>query len=196
MQNRAMRLLKIIAASTTPLLLASAAPSSQIISHPRYANEAVVVPTGSPVRFRDFDKDSGYARFDGSFVLTGKFIYGCGSNCADYEGPVEESDLLVAIEPDPRLVARLPHWKARQQDMLIFITGEQKLARAIATPRQHAALLAGKIPNLNGRIALLVDDFQTGLECDSATFTARFVSIAQAPEVARVELNGAYGCGL
>lgn len=72
-------------------LLVGSASTAQMFPHPSAQGEALIVPADSPVQFRGFDKSSGYARFEGRFVLTGKFTYGCGSNCADYEGPVEDS---------------------------------------------------------------------------------------------------------
>ena len=175
------------------LLVGSATPG-QVIPHPHAEGEALIIPPDSPVRFRGFDKRSGYGHFKGRFVLTGTFSYGCGSNCADYEGPLEKSDLHIGIVPDPELAARLPNWKIRNNDMMIFINSDEPLAAAIANPEQRAALLAGKISSLQGRIAIVVDNFQAGLECDSATFTARLVAIAEAPRAAPVELSGDYGC--
>ena len=152
-----------------------------------------MIPGNSPVRFRGWDK-YGYAEFEGRFVLTGTFTYGCWSGCADYDGPVEEADLDVRIVPDPQLAARLPHWKDRNNDMLILIKRGDALATSIASPRQQAALRAGKVEYIRGRTAIVVDDFRTGIECDSAGFRARFVAISKAPKLARVELNGEYGC--
>lgn len=175
--------------------LLGAAPPPQLIAHPIYDSATLVIPHGSPVKFNGFDKETHFARFRGKFVLTGKFTYGCGSNCADYTGPVEESDIHIAVEPDPELAARLPHWKNQQQDILILISRNAGLVPAIANPDQRKALLAGKIQSVKGRIAIIVDQFETGLECDSASFSARFVSMPEAPKLAKVAFKGDYGCG-
>lgn len=181
-----------IASIPLAFLLVSASPADRLIPHPDPGteNEALIIPHDSPVKFRRWDK-YGYAQFDGSFVLTGTFTYGCVADC---EGPVEEEYLRVDVVPDPAMAARLPHWKVRDHDMSIVIVREKRLAKSIASPRQHAALRAGKIQYVRGRVAIAVDDFRTGIECDSANFTARFVAIAEAPKLAPIELNGDYGC--
>jgi len=179
-----------IAALPTAALIASAAPAPTVIPHPEIRGEALIVPRDSPVRFRRFDK-YGYAHFDGRFVLSGTFTYGCQVDC---EGPVKEGDLQLNVVPDPALAARLPHWRVDTTDMMISISRGSRFAKTIGTPRQRASLLAGRTPDLRGRIAIVVDDFSTGIECDSAGFRARFVSVARAPTLARVELNGDYGC--
>src|SRR5215469_11856922 len=120
-------------------LVVSASPGPVIIPLPRYPDEAVIIPANSPVKFHGWDK-YGYAEFDGRFTLSGTFTYGCWSDCSDYNGPVEESDLDVRIVPDPSIAARLPRWRHRKNDMLILITQSRPLRASIASQRQHAAL--------------------------------------------------------
>jgi hypothetical protein len=175
------------------VLMMSASPGSRIIPLPGHPDEAIVIPPDSPVKFRRWNK-YGYAEFDGRFMLSGTFTYGCWSNCADYNGPVEESDLDVRVVPDPSIAARLPRWQHRKNDMLILITRSRQLAASIASPRQHAALRSGKLEYLRGRTTVVVDQFQTGIECDSTNFRARFVAITKAPKLASAGLNGDYGC--
>jgi len=174
------------------LLLGSAVSGPTVIPHPEAKGEALIVPADSPVHFRGWDK-YGYAQFDGRFVLTGTFVYGCGGNCADYEGPITEGDLQVRVAPDPAVAARLPNWKIRHSDMVILITRATDLVRMFATPRQHAALRAGKIKDLRGRLSIVVDHFRAGIECDAPSFDARFVRVVKAPKVASGKL-GEYGC--
>lgn len=179
-----------IASLPLALLLVSAAPTDRVIPHPEVESEALIVPHDSPVKFRRWGK-YGYAQFDGRFVLTGAFTYGCEVDC---DGPVKEADLAFNVVPDPVLAARLPHWKVDTTDMMVRVGREKRLARAVITPQQRAALLSGKLTNIRGRISIIVDDFQTGIECDSAGYSARFVAIAKAPKIDHVELNGDYGC--
>src|SRR5262249_25238819 len=145
------------------------------------------------VRFHRWDK-YGYAEFDGRFTLSGTFTYGCWSNCADYDGPVEERDLDVRLVPDPSIAASLPRWKHRNNDMLILLTQRRPLRPSIASPRQPAAMRSGKLKCLRGRTTIVVEQFQTGIECDSTNFRARFVAIAKPPKLASAVLNGDYGC--
>jgi hypothetical protein len=189
-----MSLFKRIAMLPVAALIISAVPGPIVVPFPKAANEAVIIPPDSPVKFRGWDRSSGYAQFDGRFVLSGTFTYGCGSTCADYDGPVSDSDLQVQIVPDPKVAAVLPNWKNRHNDMLVLIVDGKSLATAIATPRQHAALRSGKIKDLRGRTAIVVDHFETGIECDTANFRARFAGMVKPPEIAKAEFNGNYGC--
>ncbi|MEO6359345.1 MAG: hypothetical protein ABIO43_02065 [Sphingomicrobium sp.] len=192
-----MRIVRNLAAFAAPglaLLLAGAAPADRVIPLPEADDEALIIPADSPVKFRGFDK-YGVAHFSGKFVLTGSFTYGCWSSCADYNGPVTEGYLDVRIEADPELAARLPHWKLRKGPMLVLINREQRFARTVATREQHRSLLSGKLGSVQGRAAIIVDDFRTGIECDSENHSARFISLAKLPKIAKVDFDGDYGCG-
>ena len=96
--------------------------------------------------------------------------------------------------PDPSIAARLPRWQHRKNDMLILITQSRQLGASIASPRQHEAFRSGKLEFLRGRATIVVEQFQTGIECDSTNFRARFVAITKAPKLASAEFNGDYGC--
>ena len=172
-------------------MIVSAAPAPRVIPLPGVPDEALIIPTDSPVKFHRWDK-YGYAEFDGRFVLTGTFTY--GNNEADYEGPLKDDDLEFRMVPDPQFAARLPNWKIRHNDMFILIKRGSMLGHSITSSREHAAILAGKIHGVHGRISIVVDNFRTGIECDSANFTARFVAVSKAPRLVQVEFKGDYGC--
>jgi hypothetical protein len=142
------------------------------------------------MKFVHFDKEGG-AHFSGRFVLSGLFAYGCEVEC---QGKITEDCLVLTIVPDPEVAARLPRWKVHDNDIKIYLTREAPLARAIATPKQKAALLSGKLPEIRGHIAVVVDDFQTAIECDSASYSARFVAIAKPPKRETKAPDGNYGC--
>jgi hypothetical protein len=172
-------------------LLVSATPASQVIPFPDVDGEALIVPADSPVKFTHFDK-YGVAHFTGRFVLTGTFfIQGCEETCRG----LTEDDLDVDVFPEPALEARLPHWKVHNNDILVSIRPERRLMRVITNARQRAALIDGKTGDMRGHIAIVVENFQASLECDSANFSARFIAVAKAPQVAHVEFSGNYGCG-
>lgn len=183
----------LMRAATLPLalLLVSAAPVDQVIPHPDVEGEALLVPHDSPVQFHRFDK-YGRARFSGRFVLTGSFAYGCRIDC---EGPAKDAFFRFDVVPDPALAARLPRWKVHNNDIMIVVSREAPLVRQIATRRQRAGIEAQRIPDIQGRIAILVDEFETGLDCDSANFSSRFLALPKAPKLAKAEFNGDYGCG-
>ena len=164
----------------------SASPADRTISHPTAQGEAPIIPADSTLRFQGWDK-YGYAKFKGSLVIIGTYIYGCAADC---EGPIEDEFIRLDVVPDKTIAARLPHWKLRDNDRLITITGGSQLAHLIATRKQYAEMRSGRTAYLRGRVSIVVDDFRTGIECDSANFTARFVRIVKAPIQERIELNG------
>ena len=153
--------------------------------------EALVVPAGSPIHFIRYDKER-VARFRGRLVVTGTFIYGCDIEC---EPPLGKGDVNGSIVPDPEVAARLPHWKLHDNDMRIFLDGGDRLAAQVISRSERAAILAGKVDNVRKHVSIVVDDFNATLECDSAAYGARFVSLAKPPKVAKAKLDGNYGCG-
>jgi hypothetical protein len=185
--------MRLLASLMLPLaaLLVSAAPAGQVIPHPEVAGEALIVPPESPVRFRGFDK-YGRAHFSGRFVLTGYFSYGCRIDC---DGPAKDAFFRFDLLPDPALAARLPHWTKYDNDIMINVSRDSPLIRKIATQRQRADIKAQRIADIEGRITIVVDQFETGLDCESANFSARFVALPKAPVLAKAEFNGDYGCG-
>jgi len=186
MRHRKLALLAIVPLA---LLVLGAAPGDQAIPHPRYEGEALIIPPDSPIQFRGFD-ENGVAHFSGRFVLAGRFyVEGCSESCP---GATEE-DLGVSVFPDPALEARLPHWKVHNNNIALELS-EKRLMNMITGPQQRAALIAGKTTGIRGRIAIVVDEFETGIECDSAYFSARFVAVAKQAKIANVEFNGNYGC--
>jgi hypothetical protein len=173
-------------------LLVGAAPAPTIIKplDAELAGEALIVPADSPVQFKRWDK-YGYAVFEGRFELTGTFTYGCYVDC---EGPVTENEIRTDFVPDPVVAARLPHWKVRNNDISLVLSNDKSFARTFANPKLHAAILKGRVPYIQGRATIVVEDFRTGIECDSANFEARFVKVVSVPKVKSVKLDGNYGC--
>ena len=160
-------------------LLTAATPAQKVIPRPT-GGPALISPAGSPVEFQGFDKD-GAARFDGRFVLSGYFTYGCEFDC---EGASAEQDLVFQILPDPDLAKRLPRW-TNTGDMVIDIREAEKLRPRIATSRQVSALLSEKSADVHGHIAIVVDNFAADFGCDySPYYSARFVAVAAAPKPA------------
>jgi hypothetical protein len=173
------------------LLSIGAAPAAKVIPLPGDPDEALIIPAGSSVQFRGFDK-YGRAHFGGRFVLTGSFTYGCAVDC---DGPARDAFFRFDVVPDPNVAARLPHWKVHHNDIKIVVSREAPLVRKITTQRQRADIKSQRIPDIQGRITIMVDEFETGLDCDSANFSARFVALPKAPKFAKAEFNGNYGCG-
>ena len=186
-----MRLLTRIAVVPLAALIVSAAPAAQDIPLDNYG-EALVIPAASPVRLLRFNKQHAAASFRGRFVLTGMFVYGCDIEC---EPPLAKDDVHGSIIPDPDAAARLPHWKIRNNDMRIYLHGWDRLAALVVTPDERAAIFAGKVDSIRKHVSIVVDDFNASIECDSASYDARFISLAKPPTVAMAMLAGDYGCG-
>jgi hypothetical protein len=179
------------------LLLVGAAPAEQVIPFPGVDGEALIIPTDSPVRFAGFIKDGKEyigARFKGRFVLTGSFTWGCYVDCGE-PTVTEAENFALTVVPDPALAARLPHWKLHDNDIAIGVSKARTFTHAITTPAERAELVSGRLPEIKGRIAIVVDHFVTSLDCDSANFGADFVAVAKPAKLANVNLNGNYGCG-
>ena len=182
----------------TALLLAfcpaQAAPGDKIIPAKDANGHVIFVPHDSPIQFHHFGGkyDPHEAHFAGRFVLTGTFTYGCDIEC---DPPLKDEDLILAIEPDRAVAARLPHWGAGCcSDMLIYITRERRLIDAITSPKDRARLRSGKITRIEGRISVVVDNFVAGISCDQPVYTARFVSIVR-PSARKPGSGGFFGCG-
>ena len=195
-----MKISQVVMISLGALLSISAsppAPTGQVMPSgtfyplPDDPTEGVIVPPDSPVRFRGFGK-YGVAQFDGRFVLTGTVVYGCAIDC---EEKPDDRFLRADVVPDPAGAARLPHWKRHDNDIRIVIDPPERFVRTITTSSQRVALRSGKLADVRGRIAVVVDHFEASIECDSASFFARFVSTASPPRFAKIEQIGDYGCG-
>ena len=171
-------------------LIVGAAPAPTYMPLGQY-DEGIVIPASSPVTFRQFDQyDS--AQFSGRFVLEGVFVLDCDMCEPGYK----DNEIRLSIIPDPAIAVRLPHWQVHQNDLAIVITNAASFLRAVSTPTQRKLLLSGKLDEVRGRAAIVVDQYEAHLDCDSADYSARFVAIAKPPKVAKVEVNGAFGCGM
>ena len=187
-----MRSLRRIAAiPLAALIVGAAAPQPRYVPLGKY-DEGLVIPANSPVKFRHFGQYHDSALFSGRFVVEGVFILDC-----DYCEPgYKDNQLRLSIIPDPAIAARLPHWKVHDNGIAIIITDAGPFIDAISTSAERRSLLSGKVGEIRGRTAIVIDQYELGLECDSANYTARFVAVAKPPKVANVELEGDFGCGM
>jgi hypothetical protein len=171
------------------LIVVGAALPAKYIPLGKY-DEGLVIPAGSPVSFERFGQYD-RARFRGKFTVEGIFVVDC-----DYCEPgYKDNELHLSVVPDPSTAARLPHWKVHDNDIKIDITNAGPFILLITTPDERQRLLSGKLDEIRGRAALVVDQYEAGLDCDSANYSARFVAVAKAPTLANVEPKGDFGCG-
>jgi hypothetical protein len=181
----------VVAALALTALPAGAAPGDKVYPHPG-GGPALIVPAGSPVRFTGFDKN-GVANFSGRFVLSGNFTYGCRLDCDTV--PIDPNALELNLLPDPDLAKRLPHWDGRGNEMVVEVDRISGLRAKVASPDQIAKILSGKIQEVRGRIAIVVDHYVADFGCDySPYYAARFVSVAKPAKLAQIEINGDFGC--
>ncbi len=175
--------------SLMPMIVA-AMPAPTFVPLGKYG-EGVLVPPNSPVRFQHFNEyDS--AQFNGRFVLEGVFVLDC-----DFCEPgYKDNQIRLSMIPDPAIAARLPHWKVHDNDLAIVVTNAASFMRSVSTPAQRQLLLSGKLAEVRGRAAILVDHFEAGLDCDSANYSARFIAVAKQPRITKVQIDGDFGCGM
>jgi hypothetical protein len=187
-----MNIINRFAALLIAALLVGAAPAGQLIplSDNDADGEALVIPADSPVQFERLD-NYGVAHFRGTFVLTGTFTYGCAIDC---EERPKDRFYRMDFTPDAEIVERLPHWRVRNRVPSIVITNERAFVRSVG-PGKYAEIHRGGMADIRGRASILVDHFEVGIECDSPTLNAHFVSIVEAPKLAANSPDGTPGCG-
>jgi hypothetical protein len=151
--------------------------------------EALVIPSDSPVHFRGFDKHH-VARFDGRFVMSGTFVFTCDIEC---EPPLKKWQIYGEMIPDPDIAARLPHWKVRNGEMRIYITRGDRLANQIFGREKLARIASGKIDEVRRPVVIVVDDYRAAIECDGASYSARFIALAP-KQTGHARLDAHEGC--
>ena len=173
-------------------LLVGANSGPTIIPNPD-GSDAIVIPADSPVTFIRFNGPSA-AEFAGKFQLSGSFSVDCEEICADAgEASISSLRLQIVVYPDSAVEALLPHWKSQRNSMRIRLSKSTVVARMLV-PRRDG-LRYSDFETIRGRITVVADQYSTSLDCDSANYHARLIEVAKAPKVAKVELEGEYGCG-
>ena len=154
--------------------LAAATPPSAEYPLADVEGEALVVPATSPVAFTGFEDHLG--RFRGQFELKGTLVYRCSVDC---DLPIDPRNLTVFVVPNERMAPILPYWKTRRGQIHVYFENDETLANAVITEAERDRLISGKLAEVRKRVALTIDDFRLGLDCDSASYQARFVALAQ-----------------
>jgi hypothetical protein len=123
--------------------------------------------------------------------MTGTFVFSCSIEC---EPPLEKWQVYGELLPDPEIARRLPHWKIRNGDMRIYINRGDRLARQIVGREDLKSIRSGKLDEARRHVSIVVDDYQAGIECDGATYSARFISIAKPVDSRRARSDDPEGC--
>ena len=165
-----MQAIRILLAAMLLAQPALAAPVS--IALPDKA-DTVIVPDGSPLKFKKFDGDD-QAIFTGQLTLTGTYYY--GPNAFD-----DGSGMLTFyFRPDKASLARMPYLKGRGHPDDMVLTNETAFARATFS---RDGLARVKKSYATGAITVTIDTISAGIECDGASWTARYVSAKKPVEV-------------
>lgn len=129
---------------------------------------AVIVPGGSPVKFRSAGAgEEPTVKFTGTFTLHGTWHIGAGANVEGWSSPW--------FEPNPDVVARLPYWRgypAKPTEILFDNAGA--FVKALLPPSQLARLHRGKERSYHGRATIEVDGFFTYMSCGNPYYYAHF----------------------
>lgn len=137
-----------------------------------------VIPAGSLVGAGHFaggaDTDIS-ATFDGKFVISGTFHVG--------------GDGIVFLKPDKAVAAHLPHWKESGPPTQIWFENADAAERAIV-PKAGGNSVAA---HADRHVTLDVDHFTIHIECDTANYTVRFLSV-HAPGPVAQEVEEEEGC--
>jgi hypothetical protein len=177
--------LALVAMIPTPL---TALPADQTIRISRY--NSIRIPAQSPVRFAKVSGEVD-AHFTGEFVLTGSYRFGCDYEC---DAPLRLEDLTLVVRPDRALAGRLPRWTSYKAGIEVTIFDASPFVEAVITPKQKALLLAGKLDHVSGRTGIRVKALTLSIECDSPSYTARFVGLAAPPAQELAQRATDYGC--
>ena len=182
-------MVRCLAVALGALTVAAASPPAAEFPLADVEGEALVVPAASPVRFTGFEDHM--SRFDGQFTLAGTLVYRCAVDC---DLPIDPRSLEVFVIPDRSQGQALPFWKTRRSEIHVYFENDEALAQAVISAAERKALPAGKVADIRKRVSLTVDDFQLGIDCDSASYRARFVALAKPPTLVRSRTAIEAGC--
>jgi hypothetical protein len=150
--------------------------------------DSLIVPANSPVRY-NFTGKYDDIHFVGRFILTGKFYYGCASDCDERDPSFE-----LLIVPDADQQARLPHWSQRTREIRVSIGSDRRLVPGIVPKRELALVRAGKLDAVSGRVSILVDNYTAAIECDAPVYSVTFVGLVKSVQVAAASDASKFGC--
>ena len=130
---------------------------------------AIVIPAGSKLEMLPFKSDMGpLAEFRGQFTLSGTYL-------VDSYDP----DTSATFFPDKKSRNSLPYWRDRSRPTEIYINNGMAFADAVLPQDKLRMVKAGTLPAVRGRVTIIAEDFSTSIECDAASYSARFVMVVR-----------------
>jgi hypothetical protein len=128
---------------------------------------AILMPPGTPLAVTFPDDPDHNARFTGRLTLTGTY---------ELRGYGEEA--WVTLRPDRQSLASLPQWRERWEGppKELYVGNGWDFAQAVV-PKAELEKLKSEDHVVRGRVTMIVEDYETSVECDRAHYSARFVAI-------------------
>jgi hypothetical protein len=177
-------MIRLLASFLAALLTAQTAGAAATHVALPSIQESIVIPDGSTLAFKSFDKAAITVHFAGQVQLSGTYYF--GNNV--YEDA--SSGQAAYFKPDPASMARLPYFKERGRPDDIFLSNPAAFQRAVV---RHGTVPRKSTPYATGHITIIVDRFEASIECDAPSFPARFVSVVK-PAPVRMAATPDTGC--
>lgn len=92
-----------------------------------------------------------------------------------------KGDTVVPVKADDASFARLPRFKLRSQPAYVFLTNGIDLLNAVASKSDQARAEKKGAKYISGKVAIWIDKFEAGIECDAPYFDAHFLRVAPPP---------------
>jgi hypothetical protein len=159
---------------------AAGPPELKSIPYPN-TTDSIVIPADSPVHYSGIMNKDGenLLTFQGRFLLTGTFYYGDNDfNDSGDDHPSEYVfDPQAYIIPDDNVAARLPRFAIRNGRQTIIISNPTIFANAAISKTEARRVRRRNCGDVTGYIAIWVDQFSAGIDCDAPTYVTRFLSV-------------------
>ena len=135
---------------------------------------AIVIPAGSQMRLASLPREYNIeVAFRGRFTLSGLYTV---------EGYGSKTDLT--FWPDRKSRNMLPHWRGRDVPEEMDISDAWAFARAVVPKDKLQRLKSGKLKSVTGRVTIVADKYETSIDCDVVSASARLVSVVNSIQIA------------
>ena len=137
----------------------------------------IVIPAGSSLRLVSpiSPNNDLQAAFQGRFTLSGSYeIQGYGEDAA------------LSMWPDRKSRASLPHWQDRDLPEEMSVSNAWAFARAVVPKDKLRRLKNGTLRSVHGRVTIIADQYDTSIECDVVSASARFVAVVGKVQLAAI----------
>ncbi len=183
---------KVAFLAATAIAFTTSAIASESMKVKAMDDVTYVIPPNSPVG-KATVKEYDVVEYAGRIMVSGKYEYGYATN-----DPTDEDNYgskFLTFTLDESSILKLPYWSRDGQvaDDL-EINNPEDFARALISEEQQADLEARKIMSISGTAIILIDRFQTHVECDHQYDTADFLSFVDKNYTASRALAEGYGC--